>query len=171
MRADCNLVPKSPLKLTPPSPEVSAKNLKEAYEMCLDVLDYSKRCKERIEELFLEVAPFLEHVEELNKKGDLESLNLDRLEELSQKINDIKSLFDEPEFNYCFNDAIQSYIFHQELDIAKIVVKPTPTKEELQAKQLDWIYAHKYWLFSLAGGIDSVMEVIKQALQTWPPSH
>ncbi|BCZ16785.1 Motility accessory factor [Helicobacter sp. NHP19-003] len=171
VRSDCKLVVKTPLKLTPPSPEVSAKNLKEAHEMCLDVLDYSKRCKERIEELFLEVAPFLEHVEKLNAKGELESLDLEKLEDLSQKINDIKSLFDEPEFNYCFNDAIQSYIFHQELDIAKIVVKPTPTKEELQAKQLDWIYAHKYWLFSLAGGIDCVMEVIKQALQTWPPSR
>ncbi|CCM11382.1 Motility accessory factor [Helicobacter heilmannii ASB1.4] len=171
VRADCNLVPKSPLKLTPPSPGLSAQKLKEVHETCLDILDYSKRCKERIEELFLEVAPFLEHVEELNAKGDLESLNLDKLEELSQKINDIKALFDEPEFNYCFNDAIQSYIFHQELDIAKIVVRPTPTKEELQAKQLDWIYAHKYWLFSLAGGISCVMEVIKQALQTWPPNH
>ncbi|WP_285650614.1 motility associated factor glycosyltransferase family protein [Helicobacter ailurogastricus] len=168
VRSDCNLAPKTPLQLTPPSPSMSAQKLKAAHEMCLDVLDYSKRCKERIEALFLEVAPFLEHVEELNKKAQLESLDLDKLEELSQKINDIKGLFDEPEFNYCFNDAIQSYIFHQELDIAKIVVKPTPTKEELQAKQLDWIYAHKYWLFSLAGGIDCVMEVIKQALQTWP---
>ncbi|WP_104741525.1 motility associated factor glycosyltransferase family protein [Helicobacter ailurogastricus] len=168
VRSDCNLAPKTPLQLTPPSPSMSAQKLKAAHEMCLDVLDYSKRCKERIEALFLEVAPFLEHVEELNKKAQLESLDLDKLEELSQKINDIKGLFDEPEFNYCFNDAIQSYIFHQELDIAKIVVKPTLTKEELQAKQLDWIYAHKYWLFSLAGGIDCVMEVIRQALQTWP---
>lgn len=64
-------------------------------------------------------------------------------------------------------DAIQSYIFHQELHIAEIVCKKTNNEDELRAKQLEYIYAHKYWLFSLAGGIDCVIEAIKMALKEW----
>ncbi len=110
---------------------------------------------------------FLEEIEGLNAKQELENLDLKRIEDLSGKIDDLKGLFEEVKFNQCFNDAIQSYIFHQELDIAKIVVKPTPTQEDLQAKQLEWIYAHKYWLFSLAGGITCVKDILQEALDTW----
>ncbi|MFC3848082.1 motility associated factor glycosyltransferase family protein [Helicobacter baculiformis] len=158
---------KPPLKLTLPSPEQSAQWLEGARETCLEAIAYAQECKEKIEALFLEVMAFLEEIEALNAKQELEKLDLKRIEDLSQKIDDLKGLFEEVKFNQCFNDAIQSYIFHQELDIAKIVVKPTFTQEDVQAKQLEWIYAHKYWLFSLAGGITCVKEVLEEALQTW----
>ncbi len=161
------LTPKTPLKLTPPTPKQSAHFLASAKKTCQDIIAYSKECKEKIEGLFLEVAGFLEEIEALNAQKQLERLELKRLEELSTQIDSIKTLFEEIKFSYCFNDAIQSYIFHQELDIAKIVSKATFNQDALKAKQLEWIYAHKYWLFSLAGGITCVMEIIEQALQTW----
>ncbi|WP_104751186.1 motility associated factor glycosyltransferase family protein [Helicobacter salomonis] len=161
------LEPKPPLQLTSPSPEQSAQWLEGARNTCLEAITYAQECKEKIEALFLEVMSFLEEIEGLNARQELENLDLKRIEDLSIKIDNLKGLFEEVKFTQCFNDAIQSYIFHQELDIAKIVVKPTFTQEDLQAKQLEWIYAHKYWLFSLAGGITCVKEVLEQALHTW----
>ena len=64
-------------------------------------------------------------------------------------------------------DAIKSYIFHQELDIEKVLVINTTSEDEIQAKQVQWLYYHKYWLFSLAGGIDCVISAVEQALQEW----
>ncbi|WP_163555103.1 motility associated factor glycosyltransferase family protein [Helicobacter suis] len=164
------LTPKPPLLLPYPTKEQYTYNLQRAKQTCLHLITYTKECKERIEGLFLEVAKFLEEVESLHAKGKLDQLQINHLEELSQKINDLKDIFEDPRFSHCFNDAIQSYIFHQELEIAKIVAKPAIDKESLQAKQLEWIYAHKYWLFSLAGGITCVMEVVEQALKTWDES-
>lgn len=62
---------------------------------------------------------------------------------------------------------MQSYIVHQELEFAKIVVRPVHTLIEKQVKQIDWLYAHKYWLFSLAGGMDAALEAAKRAAKTW----
>lgn len=113
------------------------------------------------------MAEFLEKVEKLHEKNKLEELDFKELEYLSAEIDNIKELFDDKRFNSYFMDAIQSYIFHQELHIAEIVCKKTNNEYELRAKQLEYIYAHKYWLFSLAGGMDCVIEAFKMALKEW----
>ncbi|MDE7173397.1 MAG: hypothetical protein K2N70_03515 [Helicobacter sp.] len=41
------------------------------------------------------------------------------------------------------------------------------TDEEAKARQVDWIYKHKYWFFSLAGGIPTVLAVLKKACGQW----
>ncbi|MDE5603397.1 MAG: motility accessory factor, partial [Helicobacter sp.] len=66
-----------------------------------------------------------------------------------------------------FSDAVQSYIVHQELEFAKIATRPMRTIIDKQVKQIDWLYAHKFWLFSLAGGMDATLEVTKQSAKNW----
>ena len=113
------------------------------------------------------MAKELEHIEKLNAQNKLDRINFTKLNALSDKIDNIKLLFNERKFTSYFMDAIQSYIFHQELDIAKILVLYTANEEDMRAKQLQWLYYHKYWLFSLAGGIDCVIHTTQKALDEW----
>ncbi len=159
--------PKPPINLNYPTQLEQAKNLKTAKQKCEEMIAYAKEKKTHIEEVFLKVAEFLEKVEKLHEENKLEELDFKELEHLSAAIDNIKELFDDKRFNAYFMDAIQSYIFHQELHIAEIVCKKTDNEDELRAKRLEYIYAHKYWLFSLAGGIDCVIEAIKMALKEW----
>lgn len=159
--------PKPPINLIYPTQSEQAKNLKIAKQKCEEIIKYANEKKTQVEEVFLKVAPFLEEVEKLHEEKKLEELDFKKLENLSAEIDNIKELFDDKQFNSYFMDAIQSYIFHQELHIAEIVCKKTNNEDELRAKQLEYIYAHKYWLFSLAGGIDCVIEAIKTALKEW----
>ncbi|PAF49960.1 motility accessory factor [Helicobacter sp. 12S02232-10] len=159
--------PKKSIHLTYPSKTESKKNIQIAKQKCLDIIKYGTEKKSLIEELFLKVAKYTEELEKLNKQNKLEEINFKELTQLSNEIDTMKKLFEEKKFNDYFVDAIQSYIFHQELDIAKLVVRYTKNELETQAKQLEWIYAHKYWLFSLAGGIDCVIQTVKEALESW----
>ncbi|GAA9512137.1 motility associated factor glycosyltransferase family protein [Helicobacter pylori] len=159
--------PKPPINLIYPTQSEQAKNLKIAKQKCEEIIKYANEKKTQVEEVFLKVAPFLEEVEKLHEKNKLEELDFKELEHLSAEIDNVKELFDDKRFNSYFMDAIQSYIFHQELHIAEIVCKKTNNEDELRAKQLEYIYAHKYWLFSLAGGMDCVIEAIKMALKEW----
>ncbi|RVZ34970.1 DUF115 domain-containing protein, partial [Helicobacter pylori] len=143
--------PKPPINLVYPTQSEQAKNLKIARQKCEEIIKYANEKKTQVEEAFLKVAEFLEEVEKLHEKNKLEELDFNKLEHLSAEIDNIKELFDDKRFNSYFMDAIQSYIFHQELHIAEIVCKKTSNEDELRAKQLEYIYAHKYWLFSLAG--------------------
>lgn len=158
---------KPPLLLAPPSPKHSAKLIKQAYKKAQDIIKYGSTQKRKIERVFLQLARELEHIEKLNAQNKLERINFAKLNALSDKIDDIKGLFGERKFTSYFMDAIQSYIFHQELDIAKVLVLYTANEDELKAKQLQWLYYHKYWLFSLAGGIDCVIHTTQKALDEW----
>ena len=60
-------------------------------------------------------------------------------------------------------DFLKSDIINQELNIAKVQVKKITTKEEQQANILEWLYLHKFWLFSIAGGIEATLFVIDEA--------
>ena len=82
--------------------------------------------------MFLKVAEFLEKVEKLHEKNKLEELDFNKLENLSAEIDNIKELFDDKRFNSYFMDAIQSYIFHQELHIAEIVCKKTNNEDRIK---------------------------------------
>lgn len=158
---------KQPIHLTPPSKKTSERNIIKAYKKCQDIIRYGTIQKRRIERVFLQLVKELEHIEKLNKNNRLDKINFKKLDNLSDKIDAIKQLFSERKFTNYFMDAIQSYIFHQELDIAKVLVINTTSEDEIQAKQVQWLYYHKYWLFSLAGGIDCVISAVEQALQEW----
>ncbi|BAM32348.1 motility associated factor glycosyltransferase family protein [Helicobacter cinaedi] len=158
---------KQPIKLTYPTQEMYEANLKKVRQKTLDWIELGLKDKAFVEEVFLEVAALTERFELLNKEGRLDELDLEELEKCIDRIQKVKDLFDNRQFRECFMDAIQSYIFHQEMDIAKILVMPTNNEESKLKKQAELIYAHKYWLFSLAGGMDSVIEVVKKAYETW----
>lgn len=163
--------PKPPIKLTYPEVDTSEKNIKIAKEKCEDIIEYGNKQKNIIEKLFLKVAKYTEELEKLNEQNKLEKINFKKLAKLLDEIDVVKKLFEDKKFNDYFVDAIQSYIFHQELDIAKLLVKDTKDdKLQTQAKHIEWIYLHKYWLFSLAGGIDCVIEIVKQGLNEWKES-
>lgn len=158
---------KSSIHLTPPPPQIIQANIKAAREKCEDIIKYGNKQKAKIEKTFLKVAKFTEEIENLNNQNKLENIDFKKLSKLIESIDKIKNLFDERKFSEYFVDAIQSYILHQELDIARIIIKNTQDEMENKAKQLELIYSHKYWLFSLAGGIDCVVNVVSEALKNW----
>lgn len=166
-----NLIDKSekkpPIKLTYPSKATYKQNIAKVRKKVQDWIELGLKDKAFIEEVFLEVAALTERFELLNKEQRLDELDEKELESCIERIQKVKELFENERFRGCFWDALQSYIFHQEMDIARILVAPTGSQEAKLIKQAELIYAHKYWLFSLAGGIDSVLIVVQKALDTW----
>lgn len=163
----CDLIPKirkKPIMLEYPDSEFTSKYLKSALDICNDLLQYGKKWKSKIENVFLILVKFLEDTEALHKDNKLENIEYDRMDKIIESIDEIKDEVNGEKFQSYFNDATQSYIFHQELDIAKILVKPIENEMDKRAKQLDWIYHHRYWLFSLAGGLDAVLIVVEKAM-------
>lgn len=156
---------KAPIHLDYPVQKLIEKNVLKARRKCEKIIEYGLRKKARVEKTFLKLAKLTEYLEALNEKNQLDRLDFRRIEKMSEEIDRVKTLFEEKQFADYFVDAIQSYIFHQELDIAKILVRPVNNEEERRAKQLEWLYAHKYWLFSLAGGMDCVINIVKDTLQ------
>ncbi len=159
--------PKKPIKLTPPTKEQIKANQRHIQNKIKEFLNYGYKKKKEVEKIFLKVVKMTEELERLNRENKLEKINFKKMDKLLEDIDDIKLLFQEDIFIKVFSDAVQSYIVHQELEFAKIAIRPIKTLIEKQVKQIDWLYAHKFWLFSLAGGMDATLEITKRAARQW----
>lgn len=67
----------------------------------------------------------------------------------------------------CPRFCVIMYAFCFGLSLWWVYFGQTMEYTALKAKQIDLLYAHKYWLFSLAGGIDCVIEVAQKSFSEW----
>lgn len=148
----------------PSQSEINA-NLKKARKKVQEILKYGSAKKAKIEALFLEVAGLCDELTRLNKEQKLEEIDFKKIDSALDKIEKIKGLFSSKKFLQIFNEATQSYIFHQEMELTKITTKIANDEMSKKAKKLDWLFAHKMWLFSLAGCIDAVLYCVKESYE------
>lgn len=134
-------------------------------EVEANVANMKKIAQERLDEvkeLFLDFAKICEKLEKINVKDakELDSVDFDELSALNERLEKVKDYFAQEEFALIFMDAVQSLIVNQEIAIAKIVVRDVTTDAEKKIKLIDWIKAHKFWLFALAGCMNAVLIAI-----------
>lgn len=155
---------KSQIEVPYPTKEEYEKALAHANRKIDDMLEVGQRVKDKVEGVFLDVAKACEELENLNDNNKLEHINFEKLSKLVDDIDEVKAIFEEDiEFINIFFYAIQSYIIHQELELAKVQISNPKDDMGKKSKMIDWIMKHKYWLFSLAGGIDAQIEVMKRS--------
>lgn len=157
---------KEKIVLELPDQEEIKNNEKKIQAKIKQALRVGKDVKKSTEKVFLEVTKFLEKVESLNKKSKLDVIDYNKAEELVYKIDKIKEIVDNDAFNKVFFDVMQSYIIHQELELAKVQVRYAPDDEGKKTKLIEWLYAHKGWLFGVAGMINAVLVAIERGKQT-----
>lgn len=158
-------ITKQKIKLDEPDTSLVQKS-KEAYTKKInDMVDYISDKKAQTEKVFLNLMEFLESIEQHNKEQQLDKIDFKVAESLIADIERIKELFQEREFSAIVYDFLRSYIISQELEIAKLQVKCVKNEEELKVKMIEWLYMHKFWLFSLAGGMEAILVVVKRATQ------
>jgi len=157
--------PKKNIKLKTSNKKIMEKELLRAHKKITEMVKFGEKIQKQIEKVFLKIAKECETLETLNKKNQLEKINYNRLTNLSNEIDKIKTKIESKKFRILYGDVIQSYLVNKELDLAKIIVKDTPTSIEKKAKLIDWIMQHKEWLFMLAGSINAQIIVIKRSIE------
>ncbi|MBN2782735.1 MAG: motility associated factor glycosyltransferase family protein [Campylobacterales bacterium] len=147
---------KSKIDIQKVSEEESQELIAKADEKTQVMYDFGLEIKKEVEELFLRLAKTNEEIE----KQELEEVDYDNLLKLIEEIDGIKGKVESSEFSKMYIDTVQSFIFHQELNLAKLMVEVSDTDEEKKKKLIKWAEVHEFWLFSLAGGIDSQLYAI-----------
>ena len=152
----------------PPTPKKEyEKEIANAKCKLKEIVTYSFTSQKRVEKLFLQIAEASEELVKLKDEDRLDEINFDELLEINTKINSIKDLVVEEKFRSIFTEVIQSTLYHQELELAKIQVKHVQTDLEKKAKLIDWIMNHREWLFVLAGNLSIFREVTKRGYKKW----
>jgi hypothetical protein len=118
-----------------------------------EMLNFAQTIQKEVETTFENVTKVIEKIE--GKKA----LEVDAtlLHPLLDQLDHIKAYFNTEQFVKIFNDSLQAMIIHQEMDLAKLTVRDVHTDEEKVQKMIDWVKAHQYWLFSLAGMVKATV--------------
>jgi len=155
---------KKEIKLRKLSQNTINKLLLKSHNKIKEMLSYGEKIQSKIEKVFLQVAKECEKLEKLKNENRLEEIDYDKLIRLSNKIDKIKDIFETKKFSMIFGETVESYLVNKELDLAKIMVRPSNTEIEKKAKLIEWIMQHKEWLFMLAGSINAQNIVVYRAV-------
>lgn len=139
------------------------KYLMQAYRKIQKKVSTQKMVKQKIEEIFLDVAPRIDEMIELKKQDKISTKHFNKLLSISKKIDKVKFIITKDSLRKYIENIVQISIFYQELDLAKIALAPSETTQEKTNKLLDWVIVHKYWLFSIAGGLNADIQTTVKA--------
>jgi len=118
--------------------------------------------KGEVEKVFLSIMEKIEELEKLNKDEELEKIDFNELAAVITKIDKIKDIYEEDRAMRKFMNITNPFIVSAELELGRIMVRPSDTELEKKVKMIDWIYEHKSWLFFLAGAIENILHILKE---------
>ena len=153
---------KKPLKLSMPTQELIDTKTAHAKKIINTILKEGEALQKEIEAAFLFVADRITpheglSIEELYKAFD-DKLIISLLDEIEKIRN---TIMQSPVYKDFMRQTIDSMVLPTEVDLATIKVKAVNSPDENKLKALQWIFAHKYYLFNIAGGIHNILEIVR----------
>ena len=143
--------------------KISNKDLMVAYKYIVKKIGMQTMAKEKIEKVFLEIVPKIDGIMRLRDSDKITENLLNDLLKITDKIDKIKNFLVQKRFKSSVENILQMAVYHQELELAKISVASSDTTMQKVNKLVEWVEMHKYWLFSVAGGLNAEIETIKKA--------
>ncbi len=123
----------------------------------------SKVLQEKVNKSFLIVVKACEVVENKSIDEAIDALSMEEIIFLLEEISKVRKEIDNSEIYTKFLASIvQPLMYSMELEIAEIKVKYVNNPKDNQIKALQWILAHRFWLFSFSGVIENVIHLIDE---------
>ncbi|AQW83863.1 PseE protein, putative pseudaminic acid transferase [Campylobacter pinnipediorum subsp. pinnipediorum] len=151
-------------------PNINKVSYKEANKHLLKIYRYVTKktaiqteAKNKVEAAFLEITPKIDELLELKNNNKIEEKHFKDLVKISKKIDKLKDFLSSKRIMGHIENILTISVFYQELELAKIAVAPSDTTKEKIDKLLEWGEIHKYWMFSLAGGLDADIQTTTKA--------
>ena len=155
---------KKKITLQIPDPENYPK-LKQKVDIRVQkILDDGQELLDEIKETFLFISDQCLELEHKSKEEARDVFTNAQIMQLLEKISHVRESIEISQaYDRFYHDIVQSTVVHQELELMVIKVWAVENPQENQDKALQWILSHRYWLFSLAGGIEHTITIIKEA--------
>ncbi len=137
------------------------KKVKEKFKV---IIKESGELQQKINKAFLKIS---EGTKKLENKEEEEMLSLLGIGETIELLNTISTIRKEIEtseiYNKFLSSIMQPLLYNMELELAEIKVRYVDNPKDNQKKALQWILAHRFWLFSFSGTIENLLHIIKES--------
>ena len=129
-----------------------------------DIIGESGALQQKVNEAFLKISEKTKKLENKSEAEMLVLLSVGETLELLNTISDIRKIIEEsPIYTKFLASIIQPLLYNMELELAEIKVRYVDNPEDNQRKALQWILAHRFWLFSFSGTIENLLHIIQNS--------
>jgi hypothetical protein len=154
---------KQKIKLRAPTQKQIDTNIKKIRNKIEFMLKYYKKVESKTEKTFLEVNEMCKTLDELQAKENMDKVTkklIRKMDSLRVKINKVKEYFEDKSFSMVLAETLSALMIHQETEIALLQVRNIKTEKDREKQLVDWMYSHKYWLFSFAGAVRATFDTV-----------
>lgn len=121
--------------------------------------------QKKINDSFLIVAKECEKLENKEMEEAIKVFDTQSTIKLLDEIEKIRKIIETSSIYENFLESvIQPLMYSMELEMAQIKVRYVDNPKDNQIKALQWILAHRYWLFSFSGVVENVIHAIETSL-------
>jgi len=124
--------------------------------------------KERVDSTFLKIMEQIEFIDKLDLETEYEKVDYDHILAIIDEIDRIKDIYEEDRALAKFGNITNPYILNAELELACIMVRESNEDKEKKLKLIDWIYAHKSWLFFLSAALENILFLLEENRELKP---
>ncbi len=152
---------KKPLKLKPLSPKEQSRFLDHTQARLEAMRENGLETLKTLIPLQEAVAALCLDLEKLSKEEQAKQADFGAIRERVAEIDRFKKRLEDPDFKKFFWESLRGLVINQELDIARIVVTPVQNRAEEDRLNLEYLFAHRLWLFSVRGAIEAQLALLE----------
>ena len=154
---------KKPITLQWPDKETVTQNYDSAKKRLEVLVRDGRKLQSEVEKAFTVIAERTEKIKDLERKAFIGALDFNETVFLIEKISEIRKVLEtSPLYGEFFHEILKSYVIHNEMDLGEIKVRYVDNPEDNQEKATLWILGHRYFLFSIAGGISNILDIVEE---------
>ena len=136
---------------------------KETLKKSMEIIESLTTLKKEVDKSFLIIAEECKKFENIEKEKAIKILDINNAIYLLEQISEIRRKVEENKiYSNFLTSIVQPLMFSMEMEIAEIKVRYIDNPTDNKIKALQWILAHRFWLFSLSGIIDNVIHILKE---------
>lgn len=154
--------PKKEIHVDSISVKEHKKNLKKIKEKLTILMTEGVELQNKIDKSFLLITEACKVFENIGMDEAIEAMDTDTTIQMLDEISSIReTIMTSRVYRDFFASLAQSMLYQQELDLAEIKVRYVDNPRDNQIKAIQWILAHRYWLFTLSGIIHNSLEIVE----------
>lgn len=137
-------------------------NLKKIKEKLNTLLTGGLELRKSIDASFIIVADACKVFENVSLDEAIEAMDTNTTIKILDEISSIReTILKSSVYRDFYASLAQSMLYLQEIELAEIKVRYVDNPRDNQIKAIQWILAHRYWLFSLSGLIQNAIDIIE----------
>ncbi|GHV08445.1 hypothetical protein AGMMS50229_16880 [Campylobacterota bacterium] len=153
---------KQRFKFKPKDTELLKKEKAQIASVTGLMIERADRAIKELKALYEKVNQFALPLENIAENERLKLVKENDLLRLSREIDEFKAHLRDPVFSKYFWDSLRALVINQELNIAKIIVQIPTSQEEKNRISLEFIMAHRFWLFSVLIALEAERDILRK---------